>query len=34
VQKDRGLAGDGQHARRTITLTMTDDMRFTPDHFR
>ena len=34
VQKDWGLAGDGQHALRTITLTMTDDMRFTPDHFQ
>ena len=34
VQKDWGLAGKGQHARRTITLTMTDDMRFSPDHFQ
>ncbi len=34
VQKDWGLPGEGQHARRTITLAMTDDMRFTPDHFQ
>ena len=33
VQKDWGLPGEGQHARRTITLAMTDDMRFSPSHF-
>jgi uncharacterized cupredoxin-like copper-binding protein len=31
-QKDWGIAGDPKDARRTITLTMTDDMRFTPSH--
>ncbi|QIL79614.1 cupredoxin family protein [Diaphorobacter sp. HDW4A] len=32
-QKDWGIAGDADKAQRTITLRMTDDMRFTPDHF-
>jgi len=31
-QKDWGIAGDAQDVRRTITLRMSDDMRFTPDH--
>ena len=30
-QKDWGIAGDAKAAQRTITLTMTDNMRFTPD---
>ncbi len=30
-QKDWGIAGDAKDARRTITLRMTDNMRFTPD---
>ena len=30
-QKDWGIAGDAKSAKRTITLTMTDTMRFTPD---
>lgn len=32
-QKDWGIAGDAKPSLRTITLTMTDDMRFTPKHF-
>ena len=31
-QKIWGIAGDAQAVQRTITLRMTDDMRFTPDH--
>lgn len=31
-QKPWGIAGDAQAAARTITLRMTDDMRFTPRH--
>ena len=31
-QKTWGIAGDAQSVQRTITLRMTDDMRFTPDH--
>ena len=30
-QKPWGMAGDARAVKRTITLTMTDDMRFTPD---
>lgn len=30
-QKDWGIAGDAKDVRRTITLLMSDDMRFTPD---
>ena len=30
-QKDWGIAGDAVAAKRTIELTMTDNMRFTPD---
>ncbi|MBA3772764.1 MAG: cupredoxin family protein [Ramlibacter sp.] len=30
-QKDWGIAGDAKAAKRTIELTMTDNMRFTPD---
>lgn len=30
-QKEWGIAGDAKAARRTIALTMTDNMRFTPD---
>lgn len=30
-QKDWGIAGTAKDARRTITLVMTDNMRFTPD---
>lgn len=30
-QKPWGVAGDAEAATRTITLKMTDDMRFTPD---
>lgn len=30
-QKPWGIAGDAKAARRTIEVTMTDDMRFTPD---
>jgi uncharacterized cupredoxin-like copper-binding protein len=29
-QKDWGIAGEARDARRTITVTMTDNMRFTP----
>ena len=32
-QQDWGLAGQAGKATRTITLRMTDDMRFTPSHF-
>ena len=32
-QKAWGIAGDAKNAQRTITLNMTDDMRFAPDHF-
>ena len=32
-QKDWGIAGDAQPALRTVTIEMTDDMRFSPDHF-
>ncbi len=31
-QKDWGIAGDAKAVRRTITLRMNDDMRFTPSH--
>lgn len=31
-QKAWGIAGDAKAVRRTITLRMTDDMRFTPRH--
>ena len=30
-QKDWGIAGDAKSARRTVELTMTDNMRFSPD---
>jgi len=30
-QKDWGIAGDAKAVKRTITLTMDDNMRFTPD---
>lgn len=30
-QKDWGIAGTAKSVQRTITLTMTDNMRFTPD---
>ncbi len=30
-QKDWGIAGDAKDVKRTITLVMTDNMRFTPD---
>lgn len=30
-QQDWGIAGDAKRAQRTITLTMTDAMRFSPD---
>ena len=32
-QKEWGIGGDAKKARRTITLNMGDDMRFTPNHF-
>ena len=32
-QKAWGIGGDAQAAKRTITLNMTDDMRFGPSHF-
>ncbi|MBP9942184.1 MAG: cupredoxin family protein [Comamonas sp.] len=32
-QKAWGIAGDARSAQRTITLNMTDDMRFAPNHF-
>lgn len=31
-QQAWGIAGDAKAVQRTITLRMTDDMRFTPDH--
>ena len=31
-QKDWGIAGDAHAVSRTITLSMSDTMRFTPDH--
>lgn len=31
-QKDWGIAGDAQQVRRTITVRMGDDMRFSPRH--
>ena len=31
-QKDWGIAGDAKAVRRTITVRMTDDMRFAPNH--
>lgn len=31
-QKDWGIAGDAKAVKRTIELTMSDAMRFTPDH--
>ena len=30
-QKDWGIAGEAKQARRTIEITMSDNMRFTPD---
>jgi uncharacterized cupredoxin-like copper-binding protein len=30
-QQDWGIAGDAKSAKRTITITMTDNMRFSPD---
>ena len=30
-QQDWGIAGDAKAAKRTITITMTDNMRFSPD---
>lgn len=33
-QKDWGLAGDARAVRRTITIRMTDDMRFAPRHIK
>ncbi len=30
-QKDWGIAGEARQVKRTITLAMSDDMRFTPD---
>jgi uncharacterized cupredoxin-like copper-binding protein len=30
-QQDWGIAGDARAAKRTVTLKMTDDMRFSPD---
>lgn len=32
-QQEWGIAGEAKGAKRTITLRMTDDMRFTPSHF-
>ena len=32
-QKEWGIAGDAKNAQRTISLSMTDDMRFSPSHF-
>jgi uncharacterized cupredoxin-like copper-binding protein len=31
-QKDWGIAGEGKAAQRTITIRMSDNMRFTPSH--
>ena len=30
-QKEWGIAGDAKQAKRTVVVTMTDDMRFKPD---
>jgi uncharacterized cupredoxin-like copper-binding protein len=32
-QQAWGIAGEARRVTRTITLSMSDDMRFTPDHF-
>ena len=32
-QKPWGIAAEAREAQRTITIQMTDDMRFTPSHF-
>ena len=32
-QKDWGIAGDARDVKRTIECGMSDDMRFSPDHF-
>lgn len=32
-QKDWGIAGDAKAVQRTVTVTMSDKMRFTPDNF-
>ncbi len=32
IQQPWGIAGDPAQATRTIPITMSDDMRFTPDH--
>jgi uncharacterized cupredoxin-like copper-binding protein len=32
-QKPWGIAGHAKAVRRTLTITMTDQMRFSPDHF-
>ncbi len=32
AQKDWGIAGDAKAVRRTITVRMSDDMRFAPNH--
>lgn len=32
-QKDWGIAGDARAVQRTVTVTMSDNMRFTPDNF-
>ncbi|ACY32307.1 cupredoxin domain-containing protein [Comamonas thiooxydans] len=32
-QKPWGIAAEAREARRTITIQMTDDMRFSPSHF-
>ena len=32
-QKDWGIAGDAQSVQRTLSVTMSDKMRFTPDRF-
>ena len=34
AQKDWGIAGDAAAVQRTITLAMTDDMRFAPQHIQ
>ncbi|MBN8443674.1 MAG: cupredoxin family protein [Thauera sp.] len=31
-QQDWGIAGEARAVRRTIAITLSDDMRFTPDH--
>ena len=33
-QKDWGIAGDAKAVRRTITVRMSDDMRFAPNHIK